>query len=601
MAEENRESRVPVPLAGESRQSRVPLPLEGVLGRMKLPEGGPSVEETLSRVNVQPRVLQEFRPLSESLEWDLSDLQWAAAGLLPFVENEVPYTINNNSRLSENAAEVLFASCLETPPGEKIRLLELGAGTGLFARYLLDVFRARCRQEGKDFYDRLTFYVSDRSPATVRQWQERGVFTEHAGPAILGTCDGLRPYEFQNAEGGPVQLGGVRAVFCNYLLDAMPATVVRRGPQGCEEICVRTHLTEDSTRLKKYSRLTIEEIRALAAAKDPAARARLIPLMTLFEFETAFQPNGNPPPYAEEALALGIGLERVVLNHRALECLDACDALLEPGGFLLVNDYGPVQPDQIPALAASQHFGATMAMGVNFPLLQHHFAALGRTVVKPDEDDDRSVHARLILHTRLPVTSEAFQKQFGPVAHRQAEGPQEEARQHLEAGRLEQAMQSYQTAVARCPRDWRLLGEVSEFLIRRVGDYAAGLELARGAVRLNPWYSAWLWNVLGDSLFALERYEEAHEAYLQAQRIDPKDVRTMLNLAYCYAEFGAYREALEAIATGLAMDGAAVYRERLLEKQQQVLGAVAGKWTSEQEWMARRSARMSVGAQRPKQ
>ena len=588
-------------MAEENSESRVPLPLAAVLERLKLPEGGPGVEETLGRVNVQPRVLQEFRPLSESLEWDLSDLQWAAAGLLPFVENEVPYTINNNSRLSENAAEVLFASCLETPPGEKIRLLDLGAGTGLFARYLLDVFRARCRQEGKDFYDRLTFYVSDRSPATVRQWQERGVFADHGEHAALGACDALHAAEFRPPEGGPVELSGLRAVFANYVLDSLPATVIRRGEHGCDELCVRIHLTDETPRLKKYTRLGLDGLRGLAASKDAAERARLIPLVSLFEFETAFMPNGSPPPYAEEALAFGIGLERIVLNHGAFRCLEACDALLEPGGFLLVNDYGPVQPEQIPAQAATQRFGPSMALGVNFPLLQHHFGGLGRLVVKPDEDDPRSIHARLILRSRLPGAIEAFQKQFGPQAYRETEGSQEEARQHLEAGRLEKAMECYKRAVARCPRDWRLLGEVAEFLIRRAADYAAGLELASAAVKLNPWYSAWLWNVLGDSLFALERYEEAHEAYLQAQRIDPKDVRTNLNLAYSYAEFGQYGEALEAAAAGLAADGAGVYRERLIEKQQQILAGIAGKWRSEQEWLARRASRMAVDAQRAKQ
>jgi len=50
--------------------------------------------------------------------------------------------------------------------------------------------------------------------------------------------------------------------------------------------------------------------------------------------------------------------------------------------------------------------------------------------------------------------------------------------------------------------------------------------------------------------------------------------------------------ALAAIARGLACDRAGVFRARLLEKQQQILALVSAKHTGEQEWLARRAARL---------
>jgi tetratricopeptide (TPR) repeat protein len=181
---------------------------------------------------------------------------------------------------------------------------------------------------------------------------------------------------------------------------------------------------------------------------------------------------------------------------------------------------------------------------------------------------------------------------FGADAARHFEGPQEEARRHQAAGRRSEALESYRTALERSPRDWYVIGEAAEFVGLQLRNYAAGLELARAAVVLNPWYSTWLWNVLGDSLFLLDRVDDAHEAYLQARRIDPTDPRTNLNLAFTLTQSGQFRSALDAIAAGLARDVRGFYRDRLLEKQQQILAASAGRWLGEQERLTRRAARL---------
>ncbi len=572
--------------------SRVPLPLNALLDRLKLAGTAPTVQESLHRVTVHPQVIQDFRPLSQSLEWELSALHWATAGVFPFVENEVPFIINNSGLASENTAATLFANCLEAKPQEeRIAVLELGAGTGLFARYFLSAFRTICEQEGGDYYSRLVYFVSDRSRRSVEQWQERTLFEGHTGHFIIGTCDAANPTEFRNLRGEAVELPLLRAVICNYVLDVLPSAVVRRGSAGCEQLCVRTHLTENLALVRQYTRLTIDEIRVLANTEDHAERSKLIPLLTLFEFESAFQPVGDDrPPYMEEALALGKGVDRVLLSYGTIDCLEKCLKILHPEGFVLINDYGPVQPDQLAEHASAQRFGSTTALGINFPLLEHHFSQRGLRVTRPEGDDSRAIHSRLISRADLPQTREAFDHRFSAQTYRYFEAPIEEARGHVRTGRRNEALESYRTALARSPRDWHLIGEVAEFVGLHLEDFSAGLDLARAAIELNPSYSAWLWNVLGDCLYCLGRYEDAHEAYSQARRINPDDVRTNLNLAYTDWHFGRYDEALHAIATGLKKDTAGVFRERLLQKQQHVLAALSGQWLGEQERLLKRAA-----------
>jgi tetratricopeptide (TPR) repeat protein len=172
-----------------------------------------------------------------------------------------------------------------------------------------------------------------------------------------------------------------------------------------------------------------------------------------------------------------------------------------------------------------------------------------------------------------------------------------EARAHVVAGRMDGALADYKAALVRAPRDWRIVGEVAEFVGLQLNQYASGLELARAAVALNPWYSAWLWNVLGDCCFCLGRIDDAHEAYLQAERISPIDPRTNLNLAYTYLQFGDCDFALAAIAVGLANDARGQFRDRLLAKQQQILAALSVRWLSDEEHLRKRAERLKQMAQ----
>ena len=552
-----------------------------------------SIQDALRDVTIHTQVIQEFRPLVASLEWELSDLFWATEGVGPFATNRVPFIVNNSGRLSESAAAGLFSNCLEAGSLEdRILVLELGAGSGLFARYFLDAFRALCEQEGRDFYQRLVYFISDRSPRSARQWQELGLFAEHAEQVVMGICDSMRPADFRNLQEEQIPLHGLRAVFANYALDVLPAAIIRHAAAGPEQLNVRTRLTSDPGALNQYSQLSLSEIQALAAADSAAERDKLLPLLPLLEFETAFRPltAQTLPPYAAEALEFGRELEKLALNYGAIDCLEQLLPRLDRSGFILINDYGPPTHDQVAAHASMQRFGASIALGINFPFLEHHFSQQGLIVCRPDGDDSRPVHARLICRGDCPQTLQTFEQLFSQATCEYFEGAMEEAKQHIMAGRYNDALESYRTALERNPRDWSLIGQAAEFVSLQLKDFQAGVELSRAAIELNPWYSAWLWNVLGDSLFCLNRFDEAHVAYLQAERIDPRDVRANFNLSYTYFQQGAYRDALMAIARGLAGDAAGAFRERLLGKQQQILTTISDRAMSEQERLLKRTA-----------
>lgn len=540
---------------------------------------------TLRGVEVSPRLIEDERPLTESLEWKLSELYWNLNGTHGFVESRIPYTITSSGTLSANAARLLFANCCEHPPEGGLTVLETGAGTGLFARLFIEEFARICSQAGKPFAGQLRYYVTDRSCKSREQWRELALFG--GLPAVEGLADACDPLAVQTAD-GVERIAGVRAVFCNYSLDSLPAAVLRKGENGPEELCIRTHLTGDSARVQRATRRSLAEIRELAGRLDP----ELISLLPLLEFEAGFRACDRVYPYLEEALTFAHDWPRVILNHGAIACLEKAFEGLDPFGFVLLHDYGLVKPEDAGSMGATQRFGGSAAIGLNFPFLSHHFSARGMTVLGPEFDDKLPIHPRLLSKTAMPATGAAFREifEFGP--HRAQNEPQEQARQHIDAGRFDAAKKAYETALVARPRDWVLLGEIAEFLIRQVADYKAGLDIANAALAVNPWYSTWLWNVRGDALYALERFDEAHDAYLKAAKMDPADVRTNLNLAYSHAQLGDNNAALEAIVHGLAND-TGVFRDRLLEKQLQILTALRARQSEEQEWLARRAARIN--------
>jgi tetratricopeptide (TPR) repeat protein len=565
-----------------------------LLERLRREGQTPAPQESIRSVAVNRQILQDFRPIAQSLEWEISDLYWAKQGVAPFVRSEVPFIINNNGRLSEDAAVLLFANCLETQTTNgPIRVLELGAGTGLFARYFLNSFRDICRQENHDFYDRLTYFISDRSPRACEQWLENGLFSEHTAHVVVGTCTGDRPTEFEALRGEIAALTPLQAVFTNYVLDVMPAAIVKVGATGPEQLCIRTLLTDNEAAISQCAGLTLPEVQRIAKSEDPAERDKLLTILSVLEFEAQFIPvSEDQIPYLAEILEFGKNQERNLLNYGALQCLQGCLNALAAGGFVLINDYGPTERDYASGHAITQRFGSSLALGLNFPFLEHHLVKSGYLWFAP-EDNERGIHARMVYRRELPRTGEMLLKRFSSESLKFFESPIEAAVRHQAAGRNDQALEYYRQALERNPHNWHLIGQAAEFVSLQLRNFDAGLQLIRSALEQNPCYSTWLWNVLGDCLFCLERFSEAHEAYQESYAINPDDARTNFNLSYTLSQMGRYDESLRVIAHALANDPQAIYRERLLNKQQQILASISAAEISDRDRLLKRAAVLS--------
>jgi tetratricopeptide (TPR) repeat protein len=559
--------------------NRAPLPLSAALERIGLRGAPAPVARTLQHAAVWKNLVEDYRPVAESLEWRLARLAWDREGIQPFADGSVPYLVNNNGLLSADAAAVLFANCEEAgQAGAPIRVLELGAGSGLFARYFLDEFRDLCQRGSRDYYHRLRYCATDHSPRTIEQWRERGIFQEHAEHVDACTLDAS----------AADSAGPLRAVFCNYVLDVLPMAFVRKTPEGWQQLSVRTWMSGDPELLRQYTPLTLDEICARALSCEPEALRELLPLLPLLECEADFLPVGEDAAPGLEELEETCGGEPFAYNYGAIDCLESLQRVLEAHGFVLINDYGPAQAEGLAGYLPGQRFGPVVAAVVNLPLLERHCRRRGLESWEPAGDATARMHTRLLSHGGLPRTRLTFEDRFAAVSREQEQAIVQQAWQQAEAGLLRQALASYRTAIEMNPRNWQLIAQAGAFVSAELHDPGAGLELARAAIELNPWYSPYSWNVLGDCLAALDRVRDANECYLQAQRICPADAETNLRLAHSWLQMGDPARSLEAVARGLANDSNAMLRHEFLQWQQQAMDALSRRWNSERATALRR-------------
>jgi tetratricopeptide (TPR) repeat protein len=227
-----------------------------------------------------------------------------------------------------------------------------------------------------------------------------------------------------------------------------------------------------------------------------------------------------------------------------------------------------------------QRFSLATFVGVNFSLLKCFFGS-GRCHYLEPYSEGASIHSRLLGHKLSYKTGLRFQERFSQAAAEQLQEPIVKARECIRVGRFELASSYYQQALGLQPGNWVLLSEVAQFLIFSLRDVKAGIDLAKVALALNPACSSELWNVLGDGLFEYGRYAEARSAYLKALEVNGTDVRARYNLAWVYQREKNYPAALAIIADALCLDKTGQYRERLLQKQAEVVAQQAQRQQQE--------------------
>lgn len=541
-------------------------------------------EEVLSHAQAGRDVIQDFVPLAESLEWELGQQYLRERGNKAFISDAspIPFFINNDGTLSRNAAEVFYASVAaadaEGTLEPEIFVLELGIGVGLFARFFLDHFRELCAKHKKNYYKRLCYVAADRSQRMLLDVLRHGVLGNHPGRYLVRQVDALKASEalpfdarFQQVKGKPF-----RAVFLNYLLDCLPAAMLRVGEDRVKQLCVRTCVARN-VNLAEFTDMTVKQLQERAKSSDSRARQELLEVYGLFASEYDYQTvEAKKLPYADFVLEFARRRTKNVLHsYGSIQCLTHLLDMIRDDGFILMNEYGhstTTRDDDF----EHQRFSYATAVGINFPLLEAFFADDGKCQwLAPSDDRDRGIHTRLVSKNPAGDVRLRFSQVFSKAAFEALDDPIKKARGCVQYGRFELAASFYREALSLQPRNWVLMNEISSFWTFQMRDPKSGLDMAKLALTLNPTLSAELYNTLGDALYELGRTGEACSAYTRAMTVNDSDVRSRHNLAWVCTRAKKYPAALKYLAEALALDKTGQFRERLMQKQSEVLAKLA--------------------------
>jgi len=467
--------------------------------------------------------LQPYVPLKESVSWTMASSYWEHSGASAFFGSAVPFRVTSDGFLSEKAAEVLFFSLAaaeleDRPESRVIRVLELGAGSGMFARAFLDSFRLLCQRYRRDFYDRLHYVATDRAKRMREDMVRLGVLAQHEGHFEIAAADANQAGFGLNIADGSGTPAPFQAVFLNYVLDILPATVLRIEADRILEVRVQTSLLPN----------LLPEGVGPAAAPDWPPDGNLEEFMSVDEFvallpalamEYDYVPVERDLPFESTAAAAADPARPFLLHsYGALQCLETCTGLVSPGGFVLVGDYPCLPFDEEARVFPWQQYGGSVSMGLNLPLLRTHFRNRSGWRWCEPEEDGRFLSLRLLGNGVSHALCERFRAVFGKAAFDSLYAPMADARRHREEGRMREALQSFELAHSRQHRNWGVKTEFAEFLLNDLGETDRALRIANSGLDDNP-ICPWLWQTVGECCSRLGRAKDAEEARARARRL----------------------------------------------------------------------------------
>jgi hypothetical protein len=149
----------------------------------------------------------------------------------------------------------------------------------------------------------------------------------------------MRPFRAERGEVLPF-----RAVFLNYLLDCLPAAVLRFEGDKVQQLHVRTCVARN-VKLGDYTDLNAEQLRKRTKSGDAQAKQDLLEVYGLFASEYDYRPlDITKLPYGDFGGEYARRTSnRLLHSHGVFLCLERLLDLVADDGFILVNDYGPTQ------------------------------------------------------------------------------------------------------------------------------------------------------------------------------------------------------------------------------------------------------------------
>jgi len=405
--------------------------------------------------------------------YENSGIEIFSSEKLPFAGRTSPEFARNLVKLLVSRVGKLEKSGRSFPDG--IHIYELGAGTGILAKRILDLLKTN----HKDIYRQIVLHASDISRPMITQLKNLSDFKEHQGRVSFEVMDALQP-KFTHK---PL------LVYFTNLIDSLPChrhLLVKDG--RIFEYQFQSSLKKDAQIIDPtfYPPKVLEEkeIAGLLTSSDVERRLILAPqILTVLEEETETVPIADisnmgqeeRKDIADRAASLTKGRPfAFTYNYPVRKALRKIIQALEEGGFILFSDFGVVSEGH--EMVLPLEFGMVFAFPADFPGLKQVAERMGKACYL---SSNLLPYPQEMLIDTFPKDGQAkspFEKTSAPRTQEKVNDFLEDVKKILSEGRAVISQKSqkiarlYRSLPEEARTDYSLLNELA-FLLLQIGFY----------------------------------------------------------------------------------------------------------------------------------
>lgn len=299
---------------------------------------------------MQKKEYQTLQRFDKSDLWLLHDDYFLNTGLKAWSSGEVPYTGISNYFEAFKKAKFVVEN-LKGRELEEIKILEVGAGNGEFAKNFIKAFQEICIEEHLNYKSKIKYYLSDYSSKTIEEIKNKmrnyseNAFLEFL---ILDVRESINLKEKFDV------------IFANYLLDQLPA-----------RIFVKEITNKQIKYYEKYIALesNINKLLQQKKKKNLIKKIDKRSDFVLIDFEKEI--NLEHRSLLESCFRAG-KTSTVVYSYGALKAIKKFLTLLKPTGLLLCSDFNATSKPGFDKYDPC-YYGNSLAQAVNFEFIYKYF------------------------------------------------------------------------------------------------------------------------------------------------------------------------------------------------------------------------------------
>ncbi len=360
--------------------------------------------------------IEDITPYQDSLKWKINRNYFQKRGQEAWKTREVPFDITSNSQATYQNAYLVF-QMLESAnhqKGEKIIVLEMASGIGVFALNFFKTFTEICFENNKDYYEDLHYMFTDYATKSLEDASKNKYLSELKEKGLLEfyVLDALNPENATRLDGKTFRLekDSLTVAIANYLHCTLPIRVLRKKDNRFYENNTELFMLLDENE-KEYSLEEIDQMIDNPVKINLLSNLEEVSHYLEINIDTHIKDIFLRDSYIE--LLKNIEIATAELPIGAAENIKKIMPFIKKTGGLIISDKGYADTDYM----VGEHecffsvHGNSFAHSLNFPLLEIYCNKINYFTQRTN-DYMNSLQVLLISKEINPKVESEFVNQF---------------------------------------------------------------------------------------------------------------------------------------------------------------------------------------------